>query len=65
MRFEKLIGRYVEIIYLSADGRLTQRIIYVHSIRHGWIRAFCTTAKSPRTFRTESILACLPTIRPA
>lgn len=61
----KYAGRYVEIIYMSADGRMTQRTIYVHSLRGGVVRAFCTTSRAPRTFRADAILAWQPVARPA
>lgn len=65
MRIDKLTGRYVEIIYLAADGRLTQRTIFVHGVRGGIVRAFCMTSQAPRTFRTDAILAWQPVARPA
>ena len=65
MRIEKFMGRYVEIIYMSADGRLTQRTIFVHGVLNGVVRAFCTASGAPRTFRADAILACLPAVRPA
>jgi predicted DNA-binding transcriptional regulator YafY len=63
MSIAKYIGRRVEIIYQSADGRLTQRTIRVLDVRDGIVRAFCTTSGAPRTFRVDSILACMPTRR--
>jgi predicted DNA-binding transcriptional regulator YafY len=65
MRIEKFTGRYVEIIYQAADGRLTQRTIYVHSVRGGIVRAFCMTSRAPRTFHADSILAIQPVVRSA
>jgi len=61
----KYTGRYVEIIYLAADGRLTQRTIFVHGVRGGIVRAFCTMSGAPRTFRIENILAVQPAVRSA
>jgi len=61
----KYAGRYVEIIYMSADGRLTQRTIFVHSVRNGIIQAYCTTSQAPRTFRADAILAFQTAVRPA
>lgn len=63
MPIAKYTGRYVEIIYLAADGRLTQRTIFVHSVRGGAVRAFCEASGAPRTFRVENILAALPARR--
>ena len=65
MPIAKYTGRYVEIIYQAADGRLTQRTIFVHGVRGGIVRAFCMTSQAPRTFRADAILACLPAVRPA
>jgi len=65
MPIAKYTGRYVEIIYMSADGRLTQRTIYVHGVRGGIVRAFCCTSRAPRTFRADSILAIQPVVRSA
>jgi predicted DNA-binding transcriptional regulator YafY len=56
----KYIGRRVEIIYQSADGSLTQRMIRVLDVRDGVVRAYCLTTGAPRTFRVENILAALP-----
>ena len=61
----KYTGRYVEIIYLAADGRLTQRVVRVLGVRDGVVRAFCMTSRAPRTFRADSILAIQPVVRPA
>ena len=63
MRIEKLTGRYVEIIYLAADGRLSQRVVRVLGVQDGVVRAFCEASGAPRTFRVENILAALPVVR--
>jgi predicted DNA-binding transcriptional regulator YafY len=65
MRIEKLAGRYVETIYQATNGRFTQRTIYVHSVRGGIVRAFCTASGAPRTFRVDNILAVQPVVRSA
>jgi len=65
MHIDKLTGRYVEIIYLATDGRLTQRTIFVHGVRGGIVRAFCMTSRAPRTFRVDAILAYRPVARTA
>jgi len=61
----KYTGRYVEIIYMATDGRLTQRTIFVHGVRNGIVRAFCMTSQAPRSFRADAILAWQPVARPA
>jgi predicted DNA-binding transcriptional regulator YafY len=63
MPIAKYIGRRVEIIYQSADGSLTQRVVRVLGVRDGVVRAFCMESGAPRTFRVDSILACMPTRR--
>lgn len=65
MRIDKLTGRYVEIIYQSADGRLSQRVVRVLGVRDGVVRAFCEASGAPRTFRVDSILAYRPVARTA
>jgi predicted DNA-binding transcriptional regulator YafY len=62
---QKYIGRRVEIIYLSADGRFTKRTIRVIDVRGGAVRAFCFTSGAPRTFRIANILAARPVARTA
>lgn len=59
----KYTGRYVEIIYLAADGRLSQRAVRVLGVQDGVVRAFCVASGAPRTFRVENILAALPARR--
>ena len=63
VRMHKYIGRRVEIIYQSADGRLSQRMVRVLGVRDGVVRAFCEASGAPRTFRVENILAALPATR--
>jgi len=60
---QKWVGRRVEIIYQSADGRLSQRVVRVLGVRDGVVRAYCMTSGAPRTFRVENILAALPARR--
>ena len=57
---QKWVGRRVEIIYQSTDGRLSQRVVRVLGVQDGIVRAFCEASGAPRTFRVESILAALP-----
>jgi|GEM_PF-443286 len=61
----KYIGRRVEIIYQSADGRLSQRVVRVLGVRDGVVRAFCEVSGAPRTFRVDNILAVQPAVRSA
>lgn len=59
----KWVGRRVEIIYQSADGRLSQRVVRVLGVQDGVVRAFCEASGASRTFRVENILAALPARR--
>jgi len=56
----KYIGRRVEIIYQSTNGRLSQRVVRVLGVQDGVVRAYCLTTGAPRSFRVENILAALP-----
>jgi len=63
VNLSKYIGRHIDLIYIDRAGHITQRQIYVHSVRDGVVRAFCLTSGAPRTFRAENVLAALPTSR--
>jgi len=54
------IGKRVEMIYISADGELTQRRIKVLSVEQDRIRAYCYAAAAPRIFKRSNILAMQP-----
>jgi len=56
----RLVGRYAEIVYQDGRGRLSQRIVFVRSVRDDVVRAFCTERGAPRTFSARGILACRP-----
>lgn len=60
----RLVGRYAEIVYQDGQGRLSQRVVFVRSVRDDVVRAFCTERGAPRTFSARGILACR-LIRPA
>ena len=47
----------LEIIYLSENGKITQRRIEVLEVYPGYIRAFCFLRRTKRTFKTENILS--------
>jgi len=47
----------IEIIYISKNGILTQRLIKVISINENNIRALCLLRNSQRTFRIDHILS--------
>ncbi|WP_438448007.1 hypothetical protein [Gorillibacterium sp. sgz5001074] len=62
---EKYVGRTVEIVYLAQDGRLSQRLIQVRKVSGALVYAYCMSAKRPRTFRGDHILAVRPVFRRA
>ena len=47
----------IELIYMGADGKLSQRIIRVLSITDIHVKAFCYSKRKLRTFRKENILS--------
>jgi len=56
-RYEKYIGKDIEIIYLDRHERITKRFIEVRGVKEGMIKAYCLEAKGPRIFRIENIMA--------
>ncbi len=52
----------VEIIYLSANRQLSQRIIKVLSISKNAMYAYCYQRKSIRTFKIENVLSAVPVL---
>jgi predicted DNA-binding transcriptional regulator YafY len=51
------IGRIIEIIYLDSKGIFTKRHIRVDYVIVNMIKAYCFTAKAPRVFRIDRIMA--------
>ncbi|MFD9624669.1 hypothetical protein [Peribacillus muralis] len=47
----------LEIIYLSEQGKITQRKIQVVEIYPGHIHAFCFLRQTKRTFKLNNILS--------
>jgi predicted DNA-binding transcriptional regulator YafY len=56
----KHIGKTIEIIYVGADGQITQRLIEVRSVNKDFVKALCLQRKAPRVFRLDNILAIQP-----
>lgn len=56
-QLQRNIGRTVEIIYLGSDNKVTQRLIDVHSVNDGIVKAYCHERRAPRVFKTANILA--------
>lgn len=50
-------GEPLEIIYQSASGNLTQRVIFVKDVNGKRIRAYCTLRKQTRFFNMDHILS--------
>lgn len=60
---EKYEGQIVEIIYMAADGCISQRLVEIRKVKGGFIRAWCHTSRQARTFRVDRILAVHPASR--
>ncbi|AYB38482.1 hypothetical protein [Brevibacillus laterosporus] len=56
----KYIGHKMEIIYLSREGKLSQRRICVKGIANGLVRGTSESTGEWRTFRIDNILSWLP-----
>jgi predicted DNA-binding transcriptional regulator YafY len=50
----------IEIIYLSKDGSISQRIIRLKEINQDHIHAYCYLRKSYRNFTFSNILSLSP-----
>lgn len=50
----------VEMIYMSAKGDISQRIITVYDVNQIHIKAFCHARKQVRIFKMDNILSLLP-----
>jgi predicted DNA-binding transcriptional regulator YafY len=47
----------VEIMYISNNGQVSQRIISIKDINETTIRAYCHLRKTQRVFKVENILS--------
>ncbi|GGF26489.1 hypothetical protein GCM10010954_26910 [Halobacillus andaensis] len=50
----------VEIIYLSVQGEVSQRVIQVLQVQSEYIIAFCYSKNQVRTFNKVNILSAFP-----
>lgn len=50
----------LEMIYLSATGNITQRVIKVEKVGEESFRAYCYTRRQSRTFKVSNILSIVP-----
>ncbi|WP_246938547.1 hypothetical protein [Bacillus pinisoli] len=59
---EKLFERNqrAEIIYLSASGSLTHRVIKIKKVTPFWVKGYCYLRKTERTFSLQNILSIYP-----
>ncbi|MDV2683017.1 WYL domain-containing protein [Alkalihalophilus lindianensis] len=53
----------VEMIYLSANGELTQRVIDVVNLNDQHVIAYCYTRKERRLFKLDNILSLSNKVR--
>ena len=60
---EKYINRLVEMIYVDRANHFSKRVVKIHSIEGGMVRAFCYEKRAFRTFKQDNILAVLPVNR--
>lgn len=55
-----ITGERLEMIYLSAKGDITQRIIKVEKVGEESFRAYCFLKRQQRTFKIDNILSIAP-----
>jgi predicted DNA-binding transcriptional regulator YafY len=53
-------GERLEMIYLSNNGELSQRIIKVEKIGEDFFRAYCYKRRQVRTFKLNNVLSIGP-----
>ncbi|MCF6136766.1 hypothetical protein [Pseudalkalibacillus berkeleyi] len=47
----------IEIVYLSTDGAITQRVIWISNVTESSITGYCSLRKQTRTFSIDRILS--------
>ena len=50
-------GRWVDLIYMTDSGLLSQRTIRIYAYSNHYINAYCDMRKNFRRFKRENILA--------
>ncbi len=50
----------IEMIYLSNDNKISKRIVKLYSVTEESVTGYCYLRGNVRTFKTEQILAILP-----
>ncbi|MFC3040518.1 hypothetical protein ACFOGI_09700 [Virgibacillus xinjiangensis] len=53
----------LEMIYLSGNGQISQRIIRVVKVEGEYVLAYCYTKKEVRKFKLDRILSAYPVRR--
>ncbi|MCM3023549.1 hypothetical protein [Heyndrickxia ginsengihumi] len=53
-------GEQLEMIYISAKGDVSQRVIKVLNVSSESLKAYCYTRNQFRTFKLENILSIVP-----
>ncbi|MGG4039878.1 WYL domain-containing protein [Heyndrickxia ginsengihumi] len=53
-------GERLEMIYMSAKGDISQRVIKVLHVSSESLKAYCYTRNQFRTFKLENILSIVP-----
>ncbi|KAA0546599.1 hypothetical protein FZW96_15270 [Bacillus sp. BGMRC 2118] len=49
-----------EIIYQSASGHLSHRVIYIKKVTPQFIQGYCSLRKTTRTFSLQNMLSVYP-----
>ncbi|RAV06530.1 hypothetical protein [Paenibacillus sp. YN15] len=57
---EKYVGQTVTIIYQDKSGAFSKRRVRVLAVDGGRIKAYCYSARGPRLFLAERIMAVQP-----
>ncbi|KHD84198.1 WYL domain-containing protein [Heyndrickxia ginsengihumi] len=53
-------GERLEMIYMSAKGDISQRVIKMLNVNSDSLKAYCYTRKQFRTFKLDNILSIVP-----
>jgi predicted DNA-binding transcriptional regulator YafY len=53
---------FVDMMYISNDGRISQRRIKVLEVSNNSFRAYCFLQGSTRTFSINNVLALVPVV---
>ncbi|WP_349410179.1 hypothetical protein [Pseudalkalibacillus sp. SCS-8] len=48
----------IEIVYLSADETITQRVVWLSSMTEKTVTGYCSMRKQTRSFCVDRILSC-------